>query len=194
MYKLEGNWFKGIAFDLHTIKSVYLGVDANGNDKYENTRSEMGELVYQLKYRNNQTVVRDIVDLLKNIKGIGKMDAIIPIPPTNKVRKIQPVYAIADRIGEVFDIEVYFDVLDKSQDSQELKSIDDPIQRQEALFQSMNIVHNSNTRRLADKKVLLVDDLYRSGSTLEVATDLLYSKANVKSVYVLTMTKTRSKR
>jgi len=34
--------------------------------------------------------------------------------------------------------------------------------------------------------------LYRSGSTLQVATELLYNNCNVKDVYALTMTKTRS--
>ena len=75
--------------------------------------------------------------------------------------------------------------------SQELKGIENPDERQKALVESMYIDNNHN---IVEKTILLVDDLYRSGSTLTVATDLLYSKANVKNVYVLTMTKTRSKR
>ena len=47
---------------------------------------------------------------------------------------------------------------------------------------------------LSGKNVLLLDDLYRSGVTLETITDILYKKAGVKDVYVLTMTKSRSKR
>ena len=43
-------------------------------------------------------------------------------------------------------------------------------------------------------KILLVDDLYRSGTTLRVATDLLKTTGKAEKVSVLTMTKTRSNR
>jgi len=52
----------------------------------------------------------------------------------------------------------------------------------------------SQKYNLSNQNILLVDDLYRSGSTLQVATELLYNNCNVKDVYVLTMTKTRSNR
>ena len=42
------------------------------------------------------------------------------------------------------------------------------------------------------KKVLLFDDLYRSGSTLNEITNTLYEEGGVSDVYVLTITKTRS--
>ena len=45
---------------------------------------------------------------------------------------------------------------------------------------------------LLNKNVLLLDDIYDSGATLTVATYLLYSCGQVKNVYVITMTKTRS--
>ena len=48
--KISGNWKKGLAFDVHTLDSTYLGVDENGHHQWENTRSDMGEFVYTLKY------------------------------------------------------------------------------------------------------------------------------------------------
>jgi len=51
-YEIKGNWKKGLAFDLHTVASVYLGVDEYGHGRFDNTRSEIGELIYQLKYRS----------------------------------------------------------------------------------------------------------------------------------------------
>ena len=44
------------------------------------------------------------------------------------------------------------------------------------------------------KKILLVDDLYRSGSTLMAATEVLYNIGKAKQVSALTMTYTRSNR
>jgi len=190
-YKLEGNWENGFAFDLHTLSSEYLGQDEYGHDRYNNTRSEMGELVYQLKYQHDSTVINKIVDLLQVIKGLEKMDIIIPIPPSNTNRAEQPVFSIATELGKRFNIDVYIDVLAKSKGSKELKSITNPDDRQEALRNSIFIANHYD---LCGKKVLLIDDLYRSGSTLRVATDLLYSEERVEKVYVLTMTKTRSNR
>ena len=46
---IEGNWAVGKAFDIHTVSSEYLGVDAGGRDRYDTKRSEMGQLVYELK-------------------------------------------------------------------------------------------------------------------------------------------------
>ncbi len=55
--KLKGNWKKGFAYDVHTLESVYLGVDQYGHDRWENTRSEMGELLYKLKYRGDMALL-----------------------------------------------------------------------------------------------------------------------------------------
>ncbi len=99
VYHISGNW-GGIAFALHTVSSKYLGVDEYGHDKFENTRSEMGELVYQLKYHQDQTVIPKIIDLLlEELEGIEAFDAIIPAPSSN-YRKIQPVDAMSQALGE----------------------------------------------------------------------------------------------
>jgi competence protein ComFC len=185
-YKLEGNWAAGVAFDLHALKGKYLG-----QDQYNNSSSEMGELVSQLKYKHDWSVVNKIVDLLQTVKGLDKMDAIIPIPPSNGDRSNQPVFSIATEMGNRFNIKVYLDAFDISSRGQKLKGIDDPEKRQEALRCSMHIAKNYNLSR---KNILLIDVLYRSGSALMIATKLLYDKATANNVYVLTMIKASSKR
>jgi len=119
------------------------------------------------------------------------MDVIIPIPPSNINRAEQPVFSIATELGKRYNIEVYLDVLAKSKGSKELKNITNLDERQEELKNSMLIASHYD---LSGKKVLLIDDLYRSGATLRVATDLLCSEKQVENVYVLTMTMTRSNR
>ncbi len=190
--ELKGNWKKGSAYDVHTLDSLYMGVDGYGCDRWKTTRSDMGELVYQLKYREDKSAVRKIVDLIvRKYKGLETLDAIIPVPSTKKSRTIHPVYEIARELGIRIDVPVFEDVLEKQAGSTELKNVDDPDERKELLKKHMFLINEHN---LAGKNVLLVDDIYRSGSTLSVATDILYQQAKVNGVFVLTMTKTRSKR
>ena len=189
--EIKGRWKKGFAHDVHTLSSVYMGVDEYGHDQWDTTRSEMGELVYQLKYQGNTSVVTKIVDLLGKYKGLETMDAIIPIPSTNKHRVTQPVYVIARELGRRLDVPVIEDALEKSSGGPQLKNVEDPDEREELLKEYMTLTGNHD---LSGLNILLLDDLYRSGSTLAAATDILYDQANCKNVYVLTMTKTRSRR
>ncbi|WGZ92555.1 MAG: ComF family protein [Candidatus Thiothrix putei] len=189
--ELKGNWKRGFAYDVHTLDSVYMGVDEHGHDSWQTTRSEMGELLYRLKYQGDASVVGQIVDILGKYKGLETMDAIIPVPSTNKQRKIQPVLVIAQALAKRINVPVLDNALQKQTGGQELKNVDDPQERQALLKTSLTLNPNAN---LAGKNILLLDDLYRSGSTLTVATDILYQQANVKNVFVLVMTKTRSKR
>ena len=189
--EIKGRWKKGFAHDVHTLSSVYMGVDEYGHDQWDTTRSEMGELVYQLKYHGDKSTISKIVDLLGKYKGLETMDAIIPIPSTNKSRATQPVYAIAQELGKRLDVPVIDDALEKSAGGPQLKNVEDADEREELLKEHMAL---TGSHDLSELNVLLLDDLYRSGSTLKVATDILYDQAKCKNIYVLTMTKTRSKR
>ncbi len=41
---------------MHTISSTFLGYNEYGHAQYDTTRSTLGELLYQLKYRGKNTV------------------------------------------------------------------------------------------------------------------------------------------
>ncbi len=189
--EIEGNWRRGQAFDVHTLSSTYLGQNQAGYDRYENTRSEMGELVYQLKYRHDKATLPAIVKLLDKIKGIEEFTYLMPIPPTDKTRQFQPVDEIALALGQRRGVEVLTDFLAKKAGGQQLKNVEDPAEREKLLRESLYI---EGKYSIAGSRVLLVDDLFRSGSTLRVATELLQNQAKVADACVVTMTKTRSNR
>lgn len=44
---------------------------------------------------------------------------------------------------------------------------------------------------LNQKQFFIVDDLYRSGATLEAASEAVTAQGNAKAVYVLAITRTR---
>ena len=185
---LNGNWELGFACDLHTTDSTYLGKDANGNDKFRNIYTKMGELVNRLKYQNDKSALSEIISLINSING-RRFDFIIPIPPTDKTRSFQPVTELAIALGKSIGVPVLTDVLIKTPGGKQLKTITDPEEREKALRDHLDIKPNPLVH---GKSVLLIDDVYGSGSTLRVSTDLLMKVAKVGVVFVLTMTKKRS--
>jgi len=188
--ELEGNWEKGFALDLHTTKSIYLGVDEQGHKQFENERSDIGELVYQLKYQSNKAIIPKIVDYVnRSIKGLNTFDYFIPAPPS-KSRQTQPVSLITNALGQSLQVPVLENIITKNNPEQ-LKDIEETAKREALLRESLILSEGTD---LTGKKILLIDDLYRSGATLRAVTDILYNKANVNKVYVLTMTKTRTNR
>ena len=72
MIRLHGNWEFGAAYDEHTTESVHIGTHENGTAKFQTKRTEMGELVYALKYRKDNSALPNIIELL----GSGLIDHI----------------------------------------------------------------------------------------------------------------------
>ena len=191
MIKIDGNWKAGYAIDLHTINSVYLGDNPDGQPQFDNERSEMGELINRLKYHSDETVIPKIIEIVnKNLKTITAVDFIVPVPPSNLNRAFQPVHKIVEELSKSSTVPLVKDALFKT-NVEELKSITNPAQREALLRNSLKVNPNID---IENRSILLVDDVYRSGATVRAVTDLLYNQAKVKSVYVLTMTKTRSNR
>lgn len=187
--EIKGNWKKGFALDLHTKSSIYLGPDAYGHAQYDTTRTEIGQLVYDLKYKNDQTVIPKIIEIIfTKITGFEKMNVIIPVPPS-KHRESQPVYLITDALSAKTNIPVVKNEIIKIKETSELKGIIEPSEREEVLRNAFSLAGKYN---LKNKSVLLVDDLYRSGATLKAITSILYDKGHVENVYVIVLSKTRS--
>lgn len=158
---------------------------------WDNTRSEMGELVFQLKNRGDLSAVPKIIEFVKALGGIEAFDFIIPVPSSKKNRPYQPVDEIAKALGEQRSVEALVGFLDKKAGGAELKNVDDPAERAKLLEEAITI---TGDRDISGKRVLLLDDLYRSGVTLNTCCSILYTGANVAEICVLTMTKIRTKR
>lgn len=114
-----------------------------------------------------------------------KVDIIIPIPPTDSSRKFQPVFLIAEAISDYLNIPMSTQVLKKSKQGQ-LKnaSIDKKLDTIKG-----SIIKERNFKKRVN--ILLVDDLFDSGVTLNEAVNVLKNDINVAEVYVLVMTQTR---
>jgi predicted amidophosphoribosyltransferase len=186
--KIIGRWQSGIALDLHTLSSTYLGVNEFGHEVYDTTRSEIGELLYRLKYRGDMAAAQEIIDTAATYLAPhrGKIDVIVPVPPSG-ARAVQPVITLATGISAKLGIPVA-DCITTTQPAMALKGVLDPDKRKE-LLDGLHAVDVAQTR---GKQILLFDDLFRSGATMNAITDLLTTAGKAVAVRALTITRTRS--
>ena len=61
---LTGPWKQGFALDVHTLSSELIGYNEWGHEVFNTKRSEIGELLYRLKYRSERATVPVIVETL----------------------------------------------------------------------------------------------------------------------------------
>ena len=185
---VKGPWKAGIILDWHTVASQVVGQNEFGHPIFDNTRSEIGELLYQFKYRGDKSALKKIlsatVEYLRE-RAKGRFDLIVPVPPSNSTRTVtnQLAKGLAIGLGTGFSATA----LVKTKNTSELKSVSDPEVRKRILEDAFR----ADNQQVVSKTVLLVDDLYRSGATLEAATAALTTQGGAKSVYVLAVTRTR---
>jgi competence protein ComFC len=186
--RIRGKWRSGYALDFHTTSSTPIGENAYGHMQFDTVRPPVAELLYKLKYRSDESAVAEISAVAATfLRQQGKgFDLLIPVPPS-AARRLQPVVLLAQTIGAAIKVPVAFCVT-ATRATGQLKNITDPDERAEALA-GLYAVDAKQTR---GKTILLFDDLFRSGSTLNAITSLLHAEGSAAHVDVLTVTRTRS--
>lgn len=189
---LQGPWDEGFALDVHTTDSQYLGDDAYGHPQYQTTRSEIGELLYRLKYRGEEAVIAPLCEVAcAFVKSRGwPVDMIVGVPPSRPGRRIQPVPLLADAMGKALGVEVCKDCIKKVKSTAELKTVYEYQKRLELLADAYAVAADKTKGR----SVLLIDDLYRSGATIEAVSKSLKDAGQVGRLLALTFTRTRVRR
>jgi competence protein ComFC len=183
--RLHGPWDDGYALDIHMRSSVYMGMDQWGHNRFENTRSPVGELLYQLKSHADQTGVDPLADAAAGFVRALRwtIDAIVPVPPSN-ARKSQPVMAVADAIAARLGVPICAGCLKKVKQTPQLKDITDYDKRKEVLAGAFSV----DPEVTAGKRLLVFDDLHGSGATVEHIVEVLKNSGRARAVYLLTLT------
>lgn len=192
--EIKGSWTYGWALDLHTVSSVCTGQDEWGHPIFETIRSEIGEAVYKLKYKDDRSqvdsIAKTMADFIRGNKDLNDVSLIIPTPPSNTTRPFQPVAEIAVAIGVMLRIPVAVDYLHKIRETSVLKNIESTQERCAELKGAFKIADE----RYRNYHVLIIDDLFRSGETLNAICDALISQGKIGKISVITATITRSRR
>jgi predicted amidophosphoribosyltransferase len=185
--KIDGPWTDGRVLDLHSTGSEFLGYDEYGHEQFDTRRTEVGELLYRLKYRSDASALDEIGAVAEEFIRSWRIsfDDIVPVPPT-RPRRVQPLHQIAEELARRFAVPVVKAVSKNAAGAAELKDLREFHERQ-AVLQGAIVV---NARGIVGKRILLVDDLIRSGATLgAVAAALTDAGAAIISAFALTKTR-----
>ena len=182
--RLSGPWDDGYALDVHTLSSVPIGPNHFRHMQFDTKRSPVGELLYQLKYRGDQSGVEPLAEVaVAFVKPIWRVDAVVPVPPST-VRKSQPVMAMADAIAAQLGVPICAGCLTKVKQTPQLKDITDYDKRKEVLAGAFAV----DRTLTADRVLLLFDDLHGSGATAGHVAEILKQDGKARAVYLLTLT------
>jgi len=188
MINILGPWKTGYAFDIHTLKSKHIGDDQYGHPRFHSDRSPIGQCLYNLKFCQNFSEIANIINILSSNDDfknfIKEIDVIVPTPPSNKSRRLQPVVLVAQEIARTFNKELRQDIF-MSSNSEQLKNIDtdEKYDRIKSALRMEGQLDNS-------KAILLFDDVFDSGSTLMAMTNIMIENG-YNNIFVFTLTKTR---
>lgn len=183
--EIHGPWESGWALDKHVLSSTYLGDNEWGHPQFDTQRSEVGEASFQLKYRSDWSQVAPLAQALAThlFPKLGNVGFIVPMP-ASKARPRQPVTEVARVLGELVQTPV-FESLVKAPGGPALKDLPTREAKLEALAERISVVDV-----IADGRwnVLLVDDLYDSGASMEAACNALRGYSKVNKIYAAALT------
>ncbi|MFQ5854632.1 MAG: RecQ family ATP-dependent DNA helicase [Anaerolineae bacterium] len=173
---LRGPWQAGWALDFH---SRFAGADWG--------RTETGELAYRFKYGGETALADVLADRLQALvqahPELAQVDALLPVPPSTP-RPTDPVRTLARALEQRIGVPVRADWLVKTRPTRPQKEMRTLAQKQANVAGAFAVRGPVRGRRL-----LVLDDLYDSGATLEEVTRVL-QQAGAATVMVLTLTRT----
>ena len=150
------------------------------------SRSGVGDLTYRLKYDGDVSVLsaltQQTLDLFQAHPETNQADVIIPVPSSTE-RKVNPVHVFCEALAGKINLKVAPLVV-KTRPTQPQKEMKTLAQKRANVAGAFALAGDVKGKRL-----LVVDDLFDSGATLEEITRLLL-KGGAARVHVLTLTRT----
>jgi ATP-dependent DNA helicase RecQ len=150
------------------------------------SRSGVGDLTYRLKYESDTTVlpalIQQTLDLFQSHPELGRVDVLIPVPSSTE-RKVDPVRAYCNALAGKMGLQV-LSVVIKTRQTQPQKEMKTLAQKRANVAGAFAICSE-----VKGKRILLVDDLFDSGATLDEISRVLQQNGAAR-VNVLTLTRT----
>lgn len=188
--RISGEFSDGYALDKHIVSSVFIGHNDYGHPQFDTTRTAAGEAVFQLKYRGDFDQVKPLAKaVIRNIvPHFPKFGLVMPAPAST-TRSRQPVHEVAEAIAGRMDVPLFDTLIVKSAvagNTTSLKNMNTRQEKDEAL--KGRYLLNKDIETKGSWNVLVVDDLYHTGATMDAVCRLLAQYDKISGVYVAALT------
>ncbi len=163
-------WYKT---DIHEATSAY----------FFTKKSRIQQMVHSFKYRGNKDAAFVLGEkmgiILKESPRFNQLDCIIPVPlhpKKMKIRGYNQAEILAQGVSSVLDIPLELNTLKRKNHNN--------TQTNKGLFNRWTNVNSifciENPQKIANKHVLLIDDVITSGSTIEACAQQVLTVTNTK--------------
>lgn len=188
--EINGAWHAGYILDKHVKSSEFIGNNEFGHPMFDTIRTEVGESMYQLKYKNdhNQIPLLAEVFVANLYSKLISVSLIIPMPPS-KQRSFQPLIELAKAVGKKMNIPIFENILIKNKETPQMKDILNNEDKLSKLLEAFSINDGIETKGCWD--ALIIDDLYSSGSSLNAASMKLQTYSKIKNIFVAAFSRTK---
>lgn len=185
--QIHGSWDDGWVLDKHSVGSVCVGNNQWGHPVFETTRTDIGEATFQLKYRSDWAQAKPLAQAIVDhiYPKLAKVGFIVPMPASTQ-RFRQPVNEVAKELGELVKVPVIDNLLLKAANGKSLKDLSTKEEKIEAIGDSFSV--SDTITNAGQWNVLVVDDLFHTGASMEAACKVLRTYPKVRNVYVAALT------
>ena len=183
---IDGPWESGIALGMHIVRSVAIGENEFGHMQFDNTYSEVGQLMHNFKSKQNDEAGRELalfaLAILK--KHRAQFDVVAAVPSsTEKTVTARLAQWLSDDLG----------VVDGSNEittsnHRQVKNIHLD-ERKTVLAKATKVT----PKAFRGQRVLVVDDMLDSGATLATVVEAVQTVGQATKVSVLACTKTKNR-
>jgi competence protein ComFC len=154
-------------------------------------RTNLGELLHRFKYEQDQQSGMILADLAAEFicsqASLKTSDLMLTVPPSFKSRRFDPVSFLAEKIEEKTKIPWKSEVFARTKLSPPQKDLRS---RKVKQLNVMDTFRLAKPLELASNKLLVFDDIFDSGATLNEISDIL-REWGAEKIYVLVLAKTR---
>ena len=158
--------------------------------QFDTTRTEVGEALFQLKNRGDWDQVEPLAQELATrvIPLFPDIGLIVPVP-ASKTRARQPVFEIAAALAKKMGLTYFDNIVQKAPavaGAPQLKDLKTKAEKVAALADRFSI--NDQINGEGKWNVLVIDDLFDSGASMETVCVALETYNKIDKIYVAVLT------